>query len=154
MGKSDWTIETLKEYIFSTVKHLNKRYNQRFEAQEKAVEKSETAQNNYNIRSNEFRQAIDDSNKIKIDRTEVEGLFTNIEKKIETMKSDFIRTIDKINDEIRYLRDERNKDFGKDQDVRENRGQKNWSTGILIAVVIALISLFGTIIMFILTYKH
>jgi chromosome segregation ATPase len=57
-----------------------------FAASEKAIVKAETAQSNYNERSNEFRAALDDSNKQNISRNEAETRFKAFEDKIEDMK--------------------------------------------------------------------
>jgi hypothetical protein len=59
------------------------RYEQRFAAQERAVEKSETAQRDYNAKSNEFRAALDDSNKDKIGRQEFDARLNAVNEKID-----------------------------------------------------------------------
>lgn len=54
-----------------------------FEAASKAVEKAEAAQKAYNERSNEFRQALDDSNREKIGRAEFDTRFHATDEKLE-----------------------------------------------------------------------
>src|ERR1700674_4123995 len=50
---------------------------------EKAIDKAEQAQSAYNARSNEFRQALDDKDKLQMSRTEIEARFIAQEEKIE-----------------------------------------------------------------------
>ena len=54
-----------------------------FLASEKAIVKAEDAQKDYNVRSNEFRQTLDDQNKIQMPRTEVMTLLSAVNQKFE-----------------------------------------------------------------------
>lgn len=64
----------------------DKRYDDRFKAQEKAVEKAENAQRDYNIKTNEFRQALDDANKNNLSRQEANATFKSQDDKHEELK--------------------------------------------------------------------
>lgn len=54
-----------------------------FASAEKAVAKAEDAQKDYNQRSNEFRGQLDDQAKTLMPRTEVVGMFGAIDKRLE-----------------------------------------------------------------------
>src|ERR1039458_4211811 len=51
-------------------------------AADKAITKSEEAQSAYNQRSNEFRQSLDDQNRIQLPRVEADSRFTSLEGKL------------------------------------------------------------------------
>ena len=59
-----------------------------FAASKEAISKADTAQHEYNIRSNEFRGQLDDQAKRLISRTEVEGMIKNVEEKIARSDND------------------------------------------------------------------
>jgi len=59
-----------------------------FVASEKAIVKAETAQSEYNIRSNEFRNALDDQAKRLASRTELDAIKSALEEKIARNDSD------------------------------------------------------------------
>jgi hypothetical protein len=87
-------IEHAREAAFASQKQLT---DAAFASAQKAVDKAEEAQKEYNIRSNEFRQALDDANKgniprpeyqaghkTLIDRVDAEGI--RVQEKFEEMK--------------------------------------------------------------------
>lgn len=95
-----------------------------FIASSRAVDKAELAQKEYNVRSNEFRAALDDAQKDMLSRPEA--------------KAEFDRTgerFDQIQKEILILRDFQNKSQGK-------------STGMssVAAIIISCIGVIGTIL--------
>jgi len=64
---SSWTLDTLKEYLEVVIDGNDRRYQQRFEAQE--------ASNKYvQEKSNEFRGSLEDIGKKQMPRTEAESL--------------------------------------------------------------------------------
>jgi multidrug efflux pump subunit AcrA (membrane-fusion protein) len=102
-----------------------------FAASEKAIVKAENAQNDYNVRSNEFRGQLDDQAKRLIARTEVETMVKNLEEKIN-----------RIDIDTRGLRESRSESLGghslKD-DVRSNIAV---IVSIIAVVVMAAIAIF------------
>jgi len=61
-----------------------------FEASRAEAAKAEAAQSAYNIRSNEFRQALDDSNKNNIPRPEANARFAVYDDKIDDIKKEML----------------------------------------------------------------
>ena len=114
----EWTLATLKEYLLATMQRNDEKYtiiseNQRRSvvdalaaqkeltaaanaASEKAILKSEEAQREYNVRSNEFRGQLDDQAKTLMPRIETENRFTTI---MSTIKENRV-TIDKIGERL------------------------------------------------------
>lgn len=102
--KSEWTLNTLKEYFDALIESNDKRYKQdsdnqklavkdaltaskeltaaAFAASEKAIVKAESAQSDYNTRSNEFRGQLDDQAKRLMPRNESDTRFNAQEDKI------------------------------------------------------------------------
>lgn len=78
-----------------------------FTASEKAIVKAETAQSEYNVRSNEFRGQLDDQAKRLISRTEVDSVVKNLTEKI-----------DRIDLDVRSLRESRGERAGEGQGGR------------------------------------
>lgn len=106
-AKSNWSFETLKEFVLSKISNFDERfeqlrellaerdlrYNEKFIASEKAVItafassekaslKAEQAQESYNVRSNEFRGQLDDQAKTLMPRLETDGRFASVEEKV------------------------------------------------------------------------
>ena len=69
--ESGWTVDTLKEYLESRIDGNDKRYAQRFDAQEAASKYVQTNQN-------EFRGALQDVGEKQMPRTEAEAEFKSI----------------------------------------------------------------------------
>ena len=60
-GKSEWTLSTLKAYFESMLKEVDRRYEQRFEASQKAIDEANTQMLKRFDGVNEFRGAMSDS---------------------------------------------------------------------------------------------
>jgi hypothetical protein len=71
---SGWTTDTLKEYIEAVIDGNDRRYQQRFDAQEAANKYSQE-------KSNEFRGSLEDIGKKQMPRTEAEALIRASEEK-------------------------------------------------------------------------
>ncbi len=99
-----------------------------FSASEKAVLKSEEAQREYNIRSNEFRGQLDDQAKTLMPRTEALARYDGQDTRIEEMKK-------RYDAEIGSLRESRAGGSGAHDQQREGRQQSNWLIGILIGAI-------------------
>jgi len=100
-----------------------------FSASEKAVNKSEEAQKDYNIRSNEFRGQLDDQAKTLMPRIEAIGKFDAIEKRLEETKA-------RYDLEIASLREFRSDIGGRNSATTEDRAQGNIDTTRLITIVV------------------
>lgn len=146
MEKSNWTIDTLKEHLLTLIEKNDRIYKEKFIASEKAETKSEASQKAFNERSNEFRQALDDSNKTKIDRTEVRNELKNLNENLEGFKVTVDKTFDEVKKDINNLRESRSKGYGKDESGSAHTHQRNWSIGIAVAVILGFISTIISII--------
>lgn len=72
------------ERLETQLKETDRRYEERFRSQEKAVAKAEVAQQAYNDRSNEFRAALDDQAKLMMSRTEALQGYAQLRELIES----------------------------------------------------------------------
>ncbi len=101
---------SLREFLERVMDERDRRYEDRFKAQEtavssalaaqkeltsaafaaseKAIVKAEAAQTSYNERSNEFRGQLDDQAKTLIPRTEADARFFSFEEKLSTLRGD------------------------------------------------------------------
>jgi hypothetical protein len=95
-------------------------------ASEKAIAKAEDAQNQYNVRSNEFRGALDDAQKVLLPRAEADQRFKAIEEKIDEVKENF-----------QIVQNFIAKYGGATESKREDRTQGQWVVGIIIGVCLA-----------------
>lgn len=95
---SGWTVDTLRHHILDLQDAANKRYEQRFDAQEKAVSaalaaakeavsKAETAIGERLKLLNEFRQQSADRDQQMISRVEVEAMFKATTEKISDLQA-------------------------------------------------------------------
>ncbi len=108
-----------------------------FSASEKAVLKAEDAQKDYNQRSNEFRGQLDDQAKTLMPRAEVQQIMKSVEEKLDGLKATHEKDVDILRTEIAGLRESRSLVVGKDTALDSVHVQKNWSMGIVVAVVLA-----------------
>jgi hypothetical protein len=90
---SDWTVRTLREYILALLSEKDKQNEQRFQAQEAAVQsallaseraatKSEAASEKRFENTNEWRQVVTDRDQLFARTTEMSVKFQNLEDKI------------------------------------------------------------------------
>ncbi len=91
-----------------------------FEASKEAVLKAEVAQQNYNVRSNEFRGQLDDQAKRLIARTEVEQLLKSMQDRIEAANKSLEEKISVNDREIRAVRENVGTTGGKVQGANES----------------------------------
>ena len=115
-----------------------------FAASEKAVSKAEEAQREYNVRSNEFRGQLDDQAKTLLPREEARVLFTSLDQRLEVLKK-----------EIDSLRESRSEMSGRDLADLARHEQKNWSVGIISALVVGLLAIVVSVVLFAIDFsKH
>jgi ABC-type multidrug transport system fused ATPase/permease subunit len=67
-----WTVQTLHNYILSTLREMDKRYEQRWAAQQTALNKVEASTQDRFASVNEFRAVLSDQQHTYITRTEYE----------------------------------------------------------------------------------
>lgn len=108
---------------------------QAFAASEKAIEKAEIAQQAYNARSNEFRQALSDSGKENVSRVEADSKFATFEEKLAEIKKDFERYKDGQVSELRDLRESRSEGRGARVASTESKQDNRWLYGALVGLI-------------------
>lgn len=141
------------EYLQRQIDERDRRYEDRFKAQEtavlaalaaqeklvsaaflaseKAIVKAEEAQRDYNIRSNEFRGQLDDQAKTLLPRAEADGRFDNLVLQIEEIKT-----------EIAGLRESRSAGTGRDDAVAAAETTQRWVIGIGLTIVLFVVAQF------------
>ncbi len=99
-------------------------------ASEKAINKAEEAQRAYNERSNEFRGALDDAQKVLLPRNEADTRFQALEEKLNDARKD-----------IQTLREFRSIVVERKESQIDERGQANWATSNVAAYLAAGVAL-------------
>lgn len=130
-----------KEAVAAALAANKELTNNAFLSSEKAIGKAESAQTDYNSRSNEFRQALDDSNKDKLSRAEAEGRFNGVAERVDELKKEFEKYQALQAIEIRSLRESRSQDMGIGISTERRTTQTNFTVSHAIAVAGILISL-------------
>jgi len=124
--------ETAVANAFAAQKELT---NSVFNSSEKAISKAESAQSEYNLRSNEFRGQLDDQAKRLMSRDEALGRFEAIDHRISEIK-----------DSIANLRESRSESGGQ-------RGQSHWMIGLAVTIGIAGASAAVSVVIYLLSHK-
>lgn len=88
-----------------------------FAASKEAITKADTAQHEYNLRSNEFRGQLDDQAKRLIPRIEVEGLMRSLQERQDVSIKNLEEKITLNDREIRLVRESVGMAGGKSQGV-------------------------------------
>lgn len=138
-----------KEAVAAALAANKELTNNAFLASEKAIGKAEAAQEDYNTRSNEFRQALDDSNKDKLGRPEAEGRFSGIGERLDEIKKEFEKYQALQATEIRSLRESRSQDMGIGISTERHVTQGNFTmshaiafVGVAVAIAVAIAKFF------------
>ena len=113
-----------------------------FASSEKAIQKAETSQTIYNERSNEFRGQLADQAKTLIPRTEAEQHFQAYDEKLDDVKR-----------AVADLRESRSRGSGKDQAAGESSVHGMWEKGNIIVTGVALIGMIVTIVLALMSKK-
>ena len=113
-----------------------------FAASEKAIQKAETSQTIYNERSNEFRGQLADQAKTLIPRTEAENHFQGYDEKLEDLKRS-----------IADLRESRSSSAGRSLMANEGSLHSMWEKGNMIVVGLALVGMIVTIVLALMSKK-
>ena len=111
-----------------------------FAASEKAVLKAEDAQREYNIRSNEFRGQLDDQAKTLMPRIESISRFEATDKRSEETKLRLEGDIQDLRSQIGDLRESRSEGVGSNVALHESRQQSNWTMGQVITIALSLLA--------------
>ncbi len=91
-----------------------------FDASEKAIVKSEMAQAQYNVRSNEFRAALDDANKHMMPRPESEQLHRAAQDTMNHFRDETTKSLEQARTEARTASEALSKEIAN---LRESRSQ-------------------------------
>ena len=97
MSESEWTVDTLRAHLTALIAELDRRVEQRFLAQEKAVEaalaaakeavlKAEAASERRFEAVNEFRAVLTDQSATFVTRTEVDQRLLSMGEKLEAVQ--------------------------------------------------------------------
>ena len=103
-----------------------------FAASEKAIVKAENAQQEYNIRSNEFRGQLDDQAKMLMPRRETEQLISQVNSNMEVLRADIVA-----------VRDEVSRHLGGDAGRRLGAEKLHWTVGTSIAAGALVVAFLG-----------
>ena len=134
-------IERARESAFASQKQLT---DAAFSASQKAVDKAEQAQKEYNARSNEFRDALNDANKNNIGRDEYHSGHQSL---IDRLDADAIRLQEKFDDikkSIEDLKISKANVSGKSEQSKADNAVL-YSTVSLIGTLIAIIAVIITL---------
>lgn len=83
---SEWTVNTLKEHFTALFHSYDAQYEERFNSQQDAIRKAESAIDRRLEGVNEFRQTLSDQQGTYIPRLEALALIKSIEEKIEVQR--------------------------------------------------------------------
>ena len=136
----DTKMRALTKHLETKIDSNEKAIQQTFVAMDKAIDKAEAAQREYNARSNEFRGQLDDQAKTLMPRIETAVLVRNLEEKIEALSSAHDARFIRVNQDIVSLRESRSEHSG------ESAGRQELWTG-LVAVIALLLSVVSTIVL-------
>jgi len=112
-----------KEAVTTAMTAAEKATAAAFASAEKAVQKAEVAQTAYNERSNEFRAALDDAQKLMISRPEFTQTIAGVQEKIELTRRELLE-----------LREWRSNTVGSVSALREGKVDTSTSTALWISV--------------------
>lgn len=84
---SGWTVDTLHSHVIGLLREADRRYEQRFEGQEKAITKAETATNDRLEGMNEFRNQQRDIIALFLPRTEATESKANVERRLDKLEA-------------------------------------------------------------------
>jgi len=126
---SAWQVDTLKEYVEALISEADKRYQQRFDAQEAAQKYAQE-------KSNEFRSALDDVGKKQMPRTEAEAL---IKASAERTGSELNATNQKV--DMLISRMDRNE--GRGSGLNSGWGYLVGGVGLIVLIITTFFALRG-----------
>jgi hypothetical protein len=79
-AKQDWTIETVKDHVLAVMDERDKRYEQRFQASQKAIDEAKAESQKKFEGTNEWRGMVSDAQKNFVTRKEVEPINEQLNK--------------------------------------------------------------------------
>lgn len=88
MSKSEWTLETLYDHLTLAIKEADRRYEERFAAQEKAILKAEAASEKRHDATNEFRGQLRDQADTFLRADEANIKFAAIEQRLAAVEQE------------------------------------------------------------------
>lgn len=115
------------ERVELLIDERDRRYEERFVAQSEAVNKAEKAQQEYNIRSNEFRAALDDQAKLMLPRNEADQRFSQVRELLDVQGKQVV--------ELQRLI---SRGEGGEMVTSQKRSQAHWIVGLAITTALSL----------------
>jgi multidrug resistance efflux pump len=151
--KSQWTLDTLKEFferiLFEQQKALDAALvaakaavTAAFAASDKAITKAEEAQKDYNARSNEFRAALADQSKTFLARQEADARFQQLRDLIDAQKKEIVE-----------LQKAESRGEGSSTTSATSKTNSQWMIALLVSVVLVVLGWIGTVVFFLATKK-
>jgi DNA anti-recombination protein RmuC len=107
-------------------------------AQKEAATKAEHYQADYNVQHNDLMRKMDHQVETFIGRSEYTTAHTELGKRLDGEASQRQLDRDAIVKQIVELREFNSKSVGMQTAVKEDRTQGNWSTGVVVSIVIAI----------------
>jgi hypothetical protein len=126
--------ESLEKLLSASILAQKEGVGAAFAASEKAIDKAEVAQTQYNARSNEFRATLDDQNRTMLPRIEADQRFTAIRE-----------LIDKGGEEVRALQRGESRGAGSADAISKAKQQSNWLITLVVTNVIAVLALLAAV---------
>jgi len=126
---SGWTTDTLKEYLEARIVEADKRYQQRFDAQEAAQKYAQE-------KANEFRGSLDDVGKKQMPRTEAEAL---IKASAERTGSE----LNAINQKVDMLISRMDRNEGRGSGLNSGWGYLIGGVGLIVLIITTFFALRG-----------
>jgi hypothetical protein len=79
-SKQEWTIETAKDHVLALMEERDRRYQQRFESSQKAIDEAKLESQKKFENTNEWRSMVSDAQKNFVTRQEVEPISEQLNK--------------------------------------------------------------------------
>jgi hypothetical protein len=77
-SKQEWTIETVKAHVLAIMDERDERYEQRFQASQKAIDEAKAETQKKFENTNEWRGLVSDTQKNYVTRTELEPVVKQV----------------------------------------------------------------------------
>ena len=144
-------IEALRENVLTVVSGQERAVSAAFASSQRAIDKAEAAQISHNAAQNEFRGQLRDQAASLMSRTESLSLHHAHELRMDSIESStngrmeaFRIAVEKMTDglskEIQGLRESRSESGGRRETQREGDQKHQWSVGVIIAILSALVA--------------
>ncbi len=133
----------LKEYLEKLINENDKRYTDRFAAQEKAITKAETAQASYNQNHNDLIKHGETQALLLMPRLETQAMFKAFEEKLKSLDETLTKRSDENRVDITQLQLNSSAGGGKEEASEATQLKKQWSIGLM---MVGLLSVAGLLV--------